>query len=64
MLHAMTYLALLRLLLLLAPGTSTKFMSFMVQIPHKEYVHDKALLLDVALPNWCMQANCTGPVGE
>jgi hypothetical protein len=36
MLHATPYPALLLLLLLLARETSTKFMSFMVQIPHKE----------------------------
>jgi hypothetical protein len=55
MLHAMTYLALLLLLLLLARKTSTKFMPFMVQISNKEFVHSKALFLDVPVSNWCAE---------
>ncbi len=51
MVHAMIYRALLLLLLLLAPGTSTKSMSFTVQTAHKEFVHDKASLLDTATYN-------------
>jgi hypothetical protein len=41
MLHATSYLALLLLLLRLARGISTRFMSFMVQITQGEFVHSK-----------------------